>query len=226
MVQSRFQKLFWNQHFYMVSNLLVEIAIYNFDLFHSALLSISTTKLLNKPLLTGNCACSKSRTSVSCKSSVRGETLPWFLWQQDDCPSSVWIFSTKLSLNLNFPAPPGNLVFAIWSCLGQGFSEEPCEHAIVLNMIVTIRIEKKLPLFWLEALHCVKRQWSPNLQYRLNCPPLAASLPPCTQQTSKLPAIGLCTMERLLPRHPSLWSSLAADGCSEEGIRRPLPVLT
>ena len=127
MVQSRFQKLFWNQHFYMVSNLLVEIAIYNFDLFHSALLSISTTKLLNKPLLTGNCACSKSRTSVSCKSLVRGETLPWFLWQQDGCLSSVWRFSTKLSLNLNFPAPPGNLVFAIWSCWGQGFSEEPCD---------------------------------------------------------------------------------------------------
>ena len=128
-------KTIWIQHCYMVSYV-VEIAIYNLDLFHSTLLSISTTRLLNKPLLTGNCACSKSRTSVSCKSLARGQTLPWFLWQLDGCLSSDWRFSTKLSLTLNFPAPPGNLAFAIWSCLGQGFSEEPCEHAIVLNMIV------------------------------------------------------------------------------------------
>ena len=40
MVQSWFQKLFWNQDCDVVSNLVVEIAIYNFDLFHSALLCI------------------------------------------------------------------------------------------------------------------------------------------------------------------------------------------
>ena len=38
MAQSWFQKLFWNQDCDLVSNLLVEIAISNFDLFHSALL--------------------------------------------------------------------------------------------------------------------------------------------------------------------------------------------
>ena len=37
MVQSWFQKLLWNQDWDVVSNLVVEIAIYNFDLFHSAL---------------------------------------------------------------------------------------------------------------------------------------------------------------------------------------------
>ena len=38
MVQLWFQKLFWNQGCDVVSNLVVEIAIYNFDLFHTALL--------------------------------------------------------------------------------------------------------------------------------------------------------------------------------------------
>ena len=38
MVQSWFQKLFWNQDYDVVSNLVVEIAICNFDLFHSALM--------------------------------------------------------------------------------------------------------------------------------------------------------------------------------------------
>ena len=38
MVQSWFQKLFWNQDCYVVSNLLVGIATYNFELFHSALI--------------------------------------------------------------------------------------------------------------------------------------------------------------------------------------------
>ena len=37
MVQLWFQKLFWNQDCDVVSNLVVEIAIYNFDLFHTAL---------------------------------------------------------------------------------------------------------------------------------------------------------------------------------------------
>ena len=37
MVQSWFQKLFWNQDCDVVSNLVVEIAIYNFDLFHYTL---------------------------------------------------------------------------------------------------------------------------------------------------------------------------------------------
>ena len=40
MDQLWFQKLFWNQDCYVVSNLLVEIAIYDFDLFHSTLLGI------------------------------------------------------------------------------------------------------------------------------------------------------------------------------------------
>ena len=39
MVQSWFQKLFWNQDCDVVSNLAVEIAIYNFDLFHTALIN-------------------------------------------------------------------------------------------------------------------------------------------------------------------------------------------
>ena len=43
MVQSWFQKLFWNQDCDVVSNLVVEIAIYNFDLFHSALLNKLST---------------------------------------------------------------------------------------------------------------------------------------------------------------------------------------
>ena len=38
MVQSWFQKLFWNQDCDVVSNLVVEIAIYNFDLFHYTLM--------------------------------------------------------------------------------------------------------------------------------------------------------------------------------------------
>ena len=38
MVRSWFQKLFWNQDYDVVSNLVVEIAIYNFDLFHCNLL--------------------------------------------------------------------------------------------------------------------------------------------------------------------------------------------
>ena len=38
MVQSWFQKLFWNQDCDVVSNLVVEIAIYNFDLFHYTLI--------------------------------------------------------------------------------------------------------------------------------------------------------------------------------------------
>ena len=38
MVQSWFQKLFWNQDCDVVSNLVVEIAIYNFDIFHTALM--------------------------------------------------------------------------------------------------------------------------------------------------------------------------------------------
>ena len=38
MVQSWFKKLFWNQGCDVVSNLVVEIAIYNFDLFHTALI--------------------------------------------------------------------------------------------------------------------------------------------------------------------------------------------
>ena len=46
MVQSQFQKLFWNQDCDVVSNLVVEIAIYNFDLFHSTLLHILTSKHL------------------------------------------------------------------------------------------------------------------------------------------------------------------------------------
>ena len=37
MVQSWFQNLFWNQDCDVVSNLLAEIAIYNFEFFHSAL---------------------------------------------------------------------------------------------------------------------------------------------------------------------------------------------
>ena len=37
MVKSWLQKLFWNQDCDVVSNLDVEIAIYNFDLFHTAL---------------------------------------------------------------------------------------------------------------------------------------------------------------------------------------------
>ena len=47
MVQSWFQKLFWNQDCDVVSNLVVEIAIYNFDLFHSALVH---NALLAKPV--------------------------------------------------------------------------------------------------------------------------------------------------------------------------------
>ena len=38
MIQSWFQKLFWYQDCDVVSNLAVEIAIYNFDLFHTALI--------------------------------------------------------------------------------------------------------------------------------------------------------------------------------------------
>ena len=37
MVQSWFQKRFWNQDYDVVSNLVVEHAINNFDLFYSAL---------------------------------------------------------------------------------------------------------------------------------------------------------------------------------------------
>ena len=41
MVQSWFQKLFWNLDCEVVRNLAVEIAIYNFDLFHSALMAMT-----------------------------------------------------------------------------------------------------------------------------------------------------------------------------------------
>ena len=46
MVQSWFQKQFWNQDCDVVRNLVVEIAIYNFDLFHCALLSMLTASPL------------------------------------------------------------------------------------------------------------------------------------------------------------------------------------